>query len=281
MSLHDKIAFFLDNPFPLWETELTKMLVQNEWKEQLKYGITPDNYSTAKSFLKKSIEIEKKSVLISGDSIDNSIYLEYPSFENLQEFYEEHGLEPELDNNSNGQTQKLQAALDILNLVPEVKHCISFLVKRIQILRQVDEEIDTSYSHPEIPFTIFVSLCKDDSINSNIRVAESILHEAMHLKLTLIEKHIDLIVPNTNETYYSPWREEQRPVRGVLHGLFVFGAVLGLYKKLEFLKECSSDEKRYIATRIFEINKEFETILSFKNSNGLTSAGRLFCSMLL
>lgn len=265
MSVQDKILSFLNSPFPLWETELTTMLVEHEWQKQFENGIDQLNYTTASSYFKNVGEIESNNVLLSGNTLEDCIYLEYPSFKKLGNFYEEHGLEPELEINiGNEQIQKLQAALTILDLVPGVKDCISLLVKRIQVLRQDDEEIDTSYSHPEIPFTIFVSLCKDDSMISNLRVAESILHEAMHLKLTLIEKHIDLIVANSKQTFYSPWRDEQRPVRGVLHGLFVFSAIKEFY-----MAQLSNFSKN----RISEILINFSMLNEFIYSKGLTKAG--------
>ncbi len=269
MSLQDKISSFLNSPFPLWETELTNMLVKHEWQRQLRNDINQENYSTAGSYFQTPDWNERKPILLSGDSFENSIFLEYPSFDRLGNFYEDHGLVPELENSiRKEQVQKLQAALGILNLVPEVKACISLLVKRIQVLRQDDEEIDTSYSHPEIPFTIFVSLCKDDSMTSSLRVAESILHEAMHLKLTLIEKHTDLIVQNTTETFYSPWRDEQRPVRGVLHGLFVFRAVLDYYNELR--SEIKTNQLDY---RKSDITEEINSITDFYSNHGLTLMG--------
>ncbi|MEJ7684092.1 MAG: hypothetical protein WKG06_40815 [Segetibacter sp.] len=103
----------------------------------------------------------------------------------MQSFYDEHGLELLTENEieADGALWKLKKAISILRLIEPAYNCITDLIRSIQILRQPDVEIDLSYSHPQIPFSIFLSVCDDDSIVSSLRVAESILHEAMHLKV--------------------------------------------------------------------------------------------------
>lgn len=279
--MQDKIFQFLNNPFPLWENDLTSDLVNAQLIDLSQYDLDLTNYSTEGSYFGSNNITEKKPVLIYGTLPKNYIFLEYPQLSSFNFFYEDHGLEPEYTSNISDNTiNKLKSAFQVFNLIPSAEDCISSLVKRVQILKQSDDEMDTSYSHPKIPFSIFVSLCNDSSIVSNLRVAESILHEAMHLKLTLIEKHIDLIKPNSSETFYSPWRDEQRPLRGVLHGLFVFRAVLEMYKflfsNIENLKNIN-----HISYRIEDIEKEINLIKELSNSDGLTVYGEKLCSNLL
>ncbi|MCD9855775.1 HEXXH motif-containing putative peptide modification protein [Epilithonimonas sp. JDS] len=279
--MEDKIIQFLNNPFPIWETDLTTDLVNEELLQLAKSGLNSDNYSTSGGYFKNVFELKKIPIIVSRQSATESTYLEYPDFSAFNFFYEEHGLEPEeYTVITSDPIDRLKTALDIFNLIPDVSRCISLLVRRIQVLKSVDEEIDISYSHPEIPFSIFVSLCSCSSIISNLRVAESILHEAMHLKLTLIEKHINLIKPETTETFYSPWRDEQRPVRGVLHGLFVFSAIKLFY---ENLLQMPFDPKtiNFLKYKIEDINTEFETIVQFTKNKGLTEAGKIFSTNLL
>lgn len=281
MLLTEKISSFLTTPYPLWEKEITKILVEKEWRTQLEAGIDEKNYNTARTYFNKPTLRSENPILITGDSLKNSIFLEYPSFDALSKFYEEHGLEFESLYRESEYIPKLQAALSMLNLIPEVKDCMSILIRCIQVLKQDDDEIDTSYTHPEIPFTVFVSLCKDTSEISNLRVAESILHEAMHLKLTLIEKHVDLVVPETTETFYSPWRDEQRPVRGVLHGLFVFRAILDFYSELKNNLSISNNSLNYITQRKEDITDELQSIKDIYKSQGFTLMGASLLKNLL
>jgi HEXXH motif-containing protein len=145
-------------------------------------------------------------------------------------------------------------------------------VRTIQVLRTDDADIDLSYSHPNIPFSIFISVCDNESMISNLRVAESILHEAMHLKLTLIEDLIPLIKPDTNSLYYSPWRNEERPAKGVLHGLFVFRAIREFYKELQKIG-IFIDSENYLENRLREIENEVEQLKDFATSPSLNELG--------
>jgi hypothetical protein len=280
-QLNDKIISFIDNPFPLWENDLTALLVKNEIQRLSQIGITLENYSTAGSYFQKRMEIESESILLSGTTFKDSIYLEKPQFNVLNDFYEEHGLEIEPESKVGSvEAGKLKGSLSIFEFIPESHKCISTLVKRIQVLKQVEDEIDTSYSHPEIPFSIFISLCRNNSLTSNLRVAESILHEAMHLKLTLIEKHVDLINPNSSETFYSPWRYEQRPIRGVLHGLFVFRSILEMYKLL-LNSLINFNDCMQIYYRIEDIENEFRHLKRLSMNQGFTSMGSSLVNNLL
>lgn len=75
---------------------------------------------------------------------------------------------------------------------------------------------------------MYLGLIYLPNISNEYYLAECILHEFMHQKLCCIEdiakifngsKHLD-------EYYYSPWRSDARPLRMILHGLFVFTAVV-------------------------------------------------------
>ncbi len=73
-------------------------------------------------------------------------------------------------------------------------------------------------------------------ILSPLDIAECFVHEAMHQKLFRLEQVLPLFESGspTEETYYSPWRRDSRPLRMVLHGCFVFTHVVYLW--LEWAK---------------------------------------------
>jgi HEXXH motif-containing protein len=191
----------------------------------------------------------------------------------LSSFYEKHGLELLALNNYAEVASKVISAIDILNNIQPVGAFIRQIVSSVQILEAEDKETDISYSHPDIPFSIFFSLCEPMSIISDLRVAESILHEAMHLKLTLIENYCSLVKPHTRQTFHSPWRDEQRPIRGVLHGMFVFKAISDLYA-LILTKTKNENIESFILKRRRQIADEMLSIRDFYNSPGLTKEGR-------
>lgn len=278
MELATQIHRFIEHPFPLWETALTHQLVQQKWKELSTEGFnSPLDYSTARVWLSNpSLELGKRKSVP-----ENSLYVEMPSAQ-LQSFYDEHGLGLLTENEIEATEAlfKLNKAFSVLRLIEPAYDCITDLVRSIHILRQPDAEIDVSYSHPQIPFSIFVSTCEDDSVVSNLRVAESILHEAMHLKLTLIENVVPLIKPDTNSLHYSPWRHEQRPVRGVLHGLFVFRAILEFYN--ETTKNFFDEKiKEFITCRLKDIHFETASVVDFYKEYTLSEIGKQLVLKLL
>ncbi len=72
-----------------------------------------------------------------------------------------------------------------------------------------------------------------------LEMADRIVHELHHDRLFCIEDLHPLLEqegedPGNGERYYSPWREDPRPLRGILHGLYVYLAVgrfwLGIFQ---------------------------------------------------
>jgi HEXXH motif-containing protein len=262
MALTDRVLKYLHQPFPLWECELTTELVDQKWAQPgVDRGLDPANYSTV-------------GWLCQGK--------DQTSADHLHRFYDEHGLLPvtEPDLTTIQAWLKIEKAFDVIGQVPLAHACIQKLTRSIHVLQQPEPEIDVSYSHPAIPFSIFVSVCPDDSSISNLRVAESILHETMHLKLTLVEEVRPLIKPNVSGRYFSPWRDELRPAQGVLHGLFVFRAILDFDKAL--IPDASSAmEREYLADRIDQIAEELNLLKSFLPCEDLTTDGATLTGNLL
>ena len=272
---------FLNAPSPLWETDLTDKLVKAKYDDLLLDGIANrQSYSTAAALNIKDTS-PKKHFLYSSNG--TAIFLELPDFLNLSAFYEEHGLIPLTDETlvKVKAASKIKKALDVLGLIPDCIACIAGLVNCIQVVESDGRDYDTSYSHPDLPFTIFVSVCEDDALSAGFRVAESILHEAMHLKLTLIQQHIDLVKADSAETFFSPWRNVQRPLIGVLHGLFVFRSVSDFYQSVLDKFTLNSIDDNFLTYRIADIKNDFEALQYFSNNHDLTKDGASLSANLL
>jgi len=281
MGLVDIVHNYIKQPFPLWECDVTNALVQNKWIDLRKRDLSNLNdYSTARS-INYAVPLGNRYP-ISANLENETMYLETSSLEYLQGFYDEHGLSPFSDQEieSNAILPKLKSAMAMIDLVKPAHICITKLVRSIQVLKQEDPEIDVSYSHPKIPFSIFVSVCHDSSPLSSLRVAESILHEAMHLKLTLLENVVILVKPNTRNLFYSPWRIEKRPAQGILHGLFVFRAILAFYNDLEKILD-PKIVASYINNRKEQITNEFVELKNFPLCPDLTLYGAILAKNLL
>jgi len=272
------LATYISNPHPVWQPAIADYLIAH--RQSLMNEFLNSSYSTAQVIKGYEIPVGKRIELVVAAENALPIYFEAPEFVHMADFYSHHGLEP-VDSESDEWLDaygKLRAALAIIEKVKPAYLCILKLVRCIQLVRSEHHEIDVSYSHPDIPYTIFVSVCEDDSLVSSLRVAESIIHEAMHLKLTLIESIAPLVKPDANSLYYSPWRDENRPAQGVLHGMFVFRAILDFHER-----NLQNDTliSEFLELRIAELVTQIESVKKFHLNQDLTELGRVLTNKII
>jgi HEXXH motif-containing protein len=150
---------------------------------------------------------------------------------------------------------QLQKAADVLGTVDGLVDTLGLLVRVVHIL-EAPIGYDVSHSDPELPFTIFVSLPQAGETDSVPRLAEAMLHESMHLQLSMIEHRVPLIAHDL-ECAYSPWKHEVRPVSGLLHGLYVFAVI---HQVCERWGGSQDEWIRYGQRRRAEIEEEVTTL---------------------
>ncbi|WP_281821379.1 HEXXH motif-containing putative peptide modification protein [Sphingobium sp. BS19] len=129
---------------------------------------------------------------------------------------------------------------------------------------------DVSHSEPCWLHRVFVSVPdRHDEIGA-LRFAEGVIHEAMHLELTLLENDRPL-VQSPADTMLSPWREEARPIGGVLHGLFVFSCLHTAFRMLVSGTDAAATD--HVQGRLHDIAEEVSSIDLATLSSGLTPTG--------
>ena len=178
-----------------------------------------------------------------------------------------------------GVTRRLEEALSLLNLVPTVWTTVHTLVRALHIIDQADDETDVSFSDPALPLSVFVSIPSRWSEVAALRVAEAILHEAMHLQLTLVESVMPLLL-SQRKTYYSPWRDEERDSEGILQGLYAFSVIRSFLMKVP-MSQITSASRNHISNRIAQIDSQIGEAQEFRESDELTSDGAAFVGWLL
>jgi HEXXH motif-containing protein len=111
-------------------------------------------------------------------------------------------------------------------IAEEIGHILSVATP----LRAVSEHSSHSGSVSFIPGAFAFA-----DLNDEDRLAEMILHELSHNKLFLLDDR-DPLLDQTwhgdgwrDECYYSPWRDDPRPLKGILHGVFVFVEVASFW----------------------------------------------------
>jgi len=279
-------ASLTDKNIPLWFPDLTEDLSAIGWRK-LKQNIGLDllDYSTTR-VISGNPQLARNIVgyviaLPDTQEIEKQIPIEVTIGEMVRRG-EEQGIEfyDAKEIAENEIISCLEDSIAILNQIPTLTRTVATLVRALHLIKPESNDHDVSFSEPDIPFSIFVSIPQSRIPNDVLRVAESIIHEAMHLQLTLIEQVMALTNP-TNRIYFSPWRGEYRTVQGVLHALYVFRVVDCFLGELLIKQLVSSRYFEYIDTRKEEIRVQISEIISFSNCPDLTGFGKSFVQRLI
>ena len=164
---------------------------------------------------------------------------------------------------------------------PGLSSSIRYLVRCIHFLKVPSPEVDCSYSRPDLPFSVFLSV-PDHGTSARIeRVTEALVHETMHLQLSLVERRIQLVESACAEAVaFSPWRGSERNVRGVVHALYVFVAVRTLWQRAARKMPCGLD-REFAEARVRAIREEVVRTRHLAGSPGLSQEGRQLVRQLL
>ncbi len=165
----------------------------------------------------------------------------------------------------NGLAEDLSRALELVALVPSLYSSVCQLIRCVHLLQSNAEDCDISFSDPGLPFSIFVSVPGRDSCSASFRLAEAIIHESMHLQLSLLER-ITPIAHSQTSKYYSPWKRSNRDASGVLHALYVFTAIAAWLERLPL------SANNYSSVRRDEIVMQVAEITPFESAE-LTEVG--------
>lgn len=282
-NIHNSILSTIESPSSsMWFPTLTKQLVSDGWKTiYQKYGIQESNYSTETMLHGRIGDLITATACLSPTTKPLQSISIYPMPEEIVDMYSYSGSKPYSFKILQNSTvlQCLQESLDILAAIPTVYETVSHLVACLHILQPKDDDFDISYSLPNIPFSIFVSVPSKRMKNDVLRVAEAILHEAMHLQLTLIEQCVPMII-ETDKSYFSPWKNEQRHPRGVLHAIYVF-CVIKQFFELLIKQGISTSSIQFLNERCNVISNQLTEINDFRNCHYFTEAGLALTNKLL
>lgn len=273
-ELAEKIKDSIENANgELWFPELTDKLTVGEWQRLHRHiGLTPDSYSTDR-VLCRDLSIPREVIRLikicpSTCATFSTIAIETlapASAANYQKQGVSFYVAEEILNTRI--LSCLEDAVTVINRVPSLMKSVAALVRSLHVIKPEDDDHDVSFSDPQVPFSISVSVPEKRIPNDALRVAEAIVHEAMHLQLTLVERRIPLVKP-TERRHLSPWRATQRPLVGVFHALYVFGVLERFLAQLT-LSRCPE----YLQYRREEIRRQINETRSFKDLPELTRIG--------
>ncbi len=237
------------------------------------------NYSTAR-FVAGVNPIVLRTVRFTDLEIDAGMQIELLP-ETLPGRLRKGGLELASEEvmNETGFHRVLSNALDLVRNVPPLLGTVAGLCRSLHVLNARGIDFDSSYSNPSLPFSIFVSCPPPTALNRVERLAENIVHEALHLQLSLVEAAEPLVLESQEKMcLFSPWKNEPRTVHGILHGVYVFG-------NLRYFWNCIAGStpqfSAFAERRIEEIDRELATVAQLPTNPALSAMGREVAKSLL
>ena len=278
-------ATLRDESEPLWFPQIAGPLVRIAWN-RLTYqiGLTPESYSTTRVVL-RDLKAERYIAAYCGatsrrgqERLPGLIPVEVLTPHVMQQLTDVgvRLLPPHLLKGS--VASQLDAAFSLLELVPTVGATVQELVKALHVIDPCDDDIDVSFSDPALPFSVFVSVPRVNSPTASLRLAEAILHESMHLHLTLLGQLLPLLRTH-RKMYYSPWRGEERGPEGILQALYVFGVIRSFFAMIPALPSSAANE--HVVSRTKKIKSQMRLAQTFRWSDELTSDGEALVGRLL
>jgi uncharacterized protein len=107
--------------------------------------------------------------------------------------------------------------------------------------------------------------------------AVTFAHEMQHLKLSALLDVVALTRPDDGKRYYAPWRDDPRPIGGLLQGAYAFLGVSGFWGRQRRLAH--GDVRLRAETEFFLWREASARVVETLRSSGrLTPAGLAFIS---
>jgi hypothetical protein len=281
-DLLKRIVTVIDDTAPFWFDGLASFLARSRWHTlDASFALNSENYGTARHLASNSsarrnelcrLWLSKEcgnSRPIIIEALDSEAALRYVKLG--LNFYASDALDQGFIK------ERFDKALKHIAAVPGIARAIRDILAVVHIIEPPGPEYDVSYSDPAVPFSIFVSLCADKQEHEDLRLAEAIIHECMHLQLTLLEE-VSPLVNGSSDRYHSPWQGKSRPSQGILHGLYVFRVIDDFAAAL---LDQDNLETADLSQRRAAIDNEIADIVGCEHSRDLTPLGRRFAHRLL
>ena len=260
-----------------WLPDVAPPLTARTWRRLAPRGFRPANYGTHRWLAgDPAAERTVLAALDLGDFPQCRIEALPASSRNR---YERSGLVFPRSAAATAALAAVRSAWSLVEAAPSLQAAVAAYLRSVHVLQPPEAEVDVSYSDPDVPFSVFVSI-PGPGHHTALRLAESLVHECMHLHLTLIEAVVPLVGDDRASTF-SPWLRRPRPLRGVLHGLYVFSVVDAFLRVLEHSGSLGPDQAAFAARRRRQIAGEIAQVNRPALAAGLTEDGRGLVERLL
>ena len=178
-----------------------------------------------------------------------------------------------------GFLETMVKSLDLIAKVHPLQGTVAGVCRSLHVLLGSGRGIDTSFSAPSLPLSVFVSCPQAAERDRAERLAENLVHEALHLQLSLVERIEPLILDIPDEKpIFSPWKGEGRTARGLLHAVYVFGNLQYFWKFAASRFPASSS---FAQARVETIDRQMADATHLLESGSLTAMGRRLATSFL
>lgn len=277
-ALHDRIRACLGARDGRWYDGLAVDLAESAWSNLARVGIDRDNYGTAR-FLRGDPDAPRMGFLMKACGFGRPVPLERYDKMMLARYGVIGLREPRSGFDMPAFERDISRAMRLVDLAPAAGTAVRGLVWSITPVGVEGVDYDTSYSDPAVPFSIFIGAHDPADRVASIRLAEGLLHEAMHLQLSLIERLVPMISGHV-EQRHSPWQDRQRPTQGVLHGLYVFRVIQDWLRQVASDPDILVSDADHARRRIKHIELECVGLADLAGSGDLTPEGRILATAL-
>ncbi|QYO67101.1 aKG-HExxH-type peptide beta-hydroxylase [Leptolyngbya sp. 7M] len=114
--------------------------------------------------------------------------------------------------------------------------------------------------------------------NNILDTVDHLIHETAHNKLDMINDFYSILEPTQGSTFISPWREDLRPMEGILHGAYVFTCVSHAFVDLQnSINDSNGFLKNRINSYYHQVSEALATIDRYAK---LTNVGKEFVDAL-
>ena len=160
-------------------------------------------------------------------------------------------------------------------------HAWALLVRHLpEVASALPEGLDSLVPEPAVPFRL-PSASTGEAFGSAIvaytdqpaMLAAALVHEFQHIRLGGLLHLVRLNHNDPRERIYAPWRDDPRPLSGVLHGIYAFFGVASFWRAL------ARDERGdTLAAFEFALSRGqvWRTLTAIRRDSSLTPAGRRF-----
>jgi HEXXH motif-containing protein len=108
-------------------------------------------------------------------------------------------------------------------------------------------------------------------------LAVTLAHETQHAKFSALLEVVPMLQPDDGSRYYAPWRDDPRPLSGLLDGAYAFLAVAGLWRRQAGAPQAGGPDATTAYTEFARWRDAVRLVLGTLAASGrLTGPGRRF-----